>query len=141
MKNLIFKGNKYSYLLILLVLILISSWFYWYELRPVKIRQECSWVKHTTDAIPAKPAMNKDELRVADLIETCREPETKEETRGYQPLFSGYGISQYRECVDRNNKIIEEYKTARPAVPAKDWYSKAPEKVYDFCIKSKGITR
>lgn len=128
-----FKENKKKVLLTLLVLLLVSGWFYWYELRPAKIRQDCSWVKHIEEAIPTRPAMSEEELRVEGIIKDCTESES-----GYKSIFSE---SFKEECERKNKQIIEEYKTDRPAVPAKDWYSKAQEKVYDFCIKSKGITR
>ncbi len=117
-------------------MILISGWFYWYELRPAKIRQECSWVKHTDEAIPAKPTMSEEELKANGLIKNC----VVEETQGYKSIYDKY-LASKDTCEKRNKLIIEDYKTVRPEVPAKDWYSKAPEKTYDFCIKSKGITR
>lgn len=119
-------------LLIVLGLLLIFGSFYWFELRPTKIRQECSWVKHTDEAIPAKPAMSEEELRVKGIIkDDCK-------GSGYVSIFS----ESFEEICERNNKqTIEEYKTDRPAVPAKDWYSKASEKQYDFCIKEKGLVR
>lgn len=138
MINFKIKENKYIILLILLALLLISGWFYWYEIRPAKIRQDCSWVKHTDEAIPARPAMSEEELKAKGFIKDCAKEELKfyGEFSTYQSIFAG------KEGCERSNKqIVEEYKTARPAVLAKDWYSKAPEKVYDFCIKSRGITR
>lgn len=126
---------------IILVLLLISGWFYWFELRPSKIRQECSWVKHTDESIPAKPAMSEEELRAKSIIEDCKNPEgifRDCKGPGYTSIFCG---SFEEECERKNKRIIEEYKTARPTVPTKDWYSKSPEKQYDFCIKSKGLTR
>lgn len=44
MINFRIKQNKYRVLLILLGLLLISGWFYWYELRPARIRHDCSWI-------------------------------------------------------------------------------------------------
>lgn len=49
MLNLEIKQNKYRILLILLGLLLISGWFYWFELRPARIRHDCSWVQHPDD--------------------------------------------------------------------------------------------
>jgi len=36
------KENKYRVFLILLVLLLLSGWFYWFEIRSVNIRSTCS---------------------------------------------------------------------------------------------------
>ena len=45
MINAITKGNKNRVLLILLALFMISSWFYWFQYRPTKIRQYCHrWI-------------------------------------------------------------------------------------------------
>lgn len=126
------KVNKFRALLVLIALILIAGWFYWFEFRPAKIRQECSWVKHTTEAIPAKPAMTEEELKANGLIKNdCK-------TSGYVGIFS---LPSQENCSFKNNQIIEEYKTARAAVPAKDWYSKASDKDFDFCIRENGLIR
>lgn len=123
---------KTIYLVIAGLVIVLLGGFYWYELRPAKIRQECSWVKHTTKAIPARPAMSEEELRAEGMIkDDCKES-------GYVSIFSK---SFEEECERKNQQTIEEYKTNRPAVPARDSYSKASDKQYDFCIKSKGLTR
>ncbi len=38
---------------IILGIAILGVMFYWYELRPAKIRQECLWFKSTNEAIPA----------------------------------------------------------------------------------------
>lgn len=126
-------------ILIIISLVLMGSLFYWFELRPAKIRQECSWVKHTEEAIPAKPAMSEEELRAEGFIKDCG----KEGIKFYGEFnkYDKYFDDTQSVCESKNKQIIEGYKTARPAVPAKDWYSKATDKQYDFCIKEKGLAR
>ncbi|MDO8570570.1 MAG: hypothetical protein Q7R97_03215 [Candidatus Daviesbacteria bacterium] len=139
MINFKIKENRNRILLTLLIFFLISGWFYWFQFRPSQIRHDCSWVKHTTDAIPAKPAMNEEELKVKELIKTCTKDETNQKTTGYQSIFSGTGITQYYECDRRNKNTIEEYKTARPTVSAKDWWRAALPAEYQFCLHDKGL--
>lgn len=133
-----FPKPKMIHLVIAGLVILLLGGFYWFELRPAKIRQECSWIKHTNEAVPAKPAMSEEELKAEGLIKNC----TEEETKGYKSIFENPYLSLYKnECPRKNKQIIEEYKTARTAIPAKDWYSKASEKQYDFCIRENGLVR
>lgn len=138
MMNFKIKENKNRIFLILLTILLISGWFYWYELRPAKIRQDCSWVKHTTEAIPAKPAMNEEELKVGGLIKDCSGKRTKssgEVTGIYESIFN----EDKSTCESKNRQIIEEYKTVRPEIPAKDWWEPATPKQYEFCLHDKGL--
>lgn len=37
------KENKYRAVVILLGLLLISGWFYWFEIRTMQIRHECAY--------------------------------------------------------------------------------------------------
>lgn len=97
------KKNKIT-LMIFTSLLLIGSLFYWFEIRPSKIRQECSWTTEKVelaycDYLKWKYHDNKDSI-FADLIP------------------------------DKCNEEKEEYKT-----------KKATPKEYDFCIRSKGITK
>ena len=90
--------------------------FYWFQIRPTRIRQECSWVKKHADARSAIPPMSDDEIRVAG----CTNRST--------------GI--YADLLD---KYCEEKKIGRPAEDAKDWIEPASKDIYDFCIRSKGL--
>lgn len=40
---------KYKKILVLLLIIVASFLFYWFELRPAKIRHDCSWIQHRDD--------------------------------------------------------------------------------------------
>jgi len=127
------KGNKNKVLLILLSLLLISGWFYWFELRPTKIRQECSWVKHTEEAIPAKPAMTEEQLRINGILEDCNK-------HNYENAETNRFIRPLRElCESENKKKIEEYREGKAAVPANEWWVQADEEEYKFCLHDKGL--
>lgn len=111
------KFNKKSLYILggLVTLLFISgAVFYWYEWRPAKIKHDCSWVKRHQDAIPAKPGLTQEEID--------------------------------KEC----NKIVGNpfYKSMtcnltptppEPAKPAKDWWAKASEAEYKFCLHDKGL--
>ncbi len=103
---------------LLLILGIIGGLFYWFEIRPTKIRQECSWVKKHTDAQPVIPPMSDNEIRAAGCTNR------------------GYGI--YTDLVD---KYCEEKKIGKPAEDAKNWIEPASKDIYDFCVRSKGLFR
>lgn len=138
MINIKIRENRNKILLILLAFLLISGWFYWYELRPAKIRQECSWVKHTTEAIPAKPAMTEEELKAEGLLEDCS-PEVAKSSGQVTGRYDKYFDEDKDTCDRKNRQVVYEYKIARPAIAAKDWYSKAKEQDYKFCLHDKGL--
>ncbi len=75
--------------------------------------------------------MTVDELKSKGLIEECPiEPQTIN------------GVPTFRLlCEEFNEDTIEEYKQSKPAEPARDWYEKASDKEYSFCIRSKGLTK
>lgn len=130
------KENKYRVFLILIALLLLSGWFYWFQFRPAQIKHDCSWVKHTNEAIPARPTMSEEELKAEGLIKNCSE----EETKGYKSIFENPYLSILKnECPRKNKQIIEEYKTARPAIPVKNWWVQADEYEYKFCLHDKGL--
>lgn len=118
-------SNKMKHLsigfFITLFIALSSLAFYWYEYRPSKIRQECSWVSKHQDAVSERSAKTEEQLRADGTIIDCIEPN--------------------RFCDALNESSIEEYSRAIPAQPARDWYDKASEKEYEFCIRSKGLTK
>lgn len=117
-------SNKVKHLsigfFIILFIALSSLAFYWYEYRPSKIRQECSWVSKHQDAKPEVPPKTDEQLKSEGL--DCIESDNP---------FLTYAC-------DSGNEIL---KKGSPAEPARDWFEKASEKEYEFCIRSKGITR
>jgi hypothetical protein len=46
-----------------LVLIIAGGLFYWYEYRPTKIRQECSWIHKYSNSIPARAGKSQEEIQ------------------------------------------------------------------------------
>lgn len=114
-------------------ILLITCIFYWFEYRPTKIRQDCSWVSRHENAVPERPAKTEQQLRQEGLLT---------ERNGL--------LNAVREARDEKNNVfldaidkarIEEYKQPVPAKPAMDWFEKASDREYQFCIRSKGITK
>lgn len=118
---------------LLLVLISLFLGFYWYEIRPAKIRHDCSWVKVVEEGAPPRPAMTEDELRQKGLLEDC--------SKWYKSIFEGneFAAGFRSSCEDENKRKIEEYKTPREAISPKEWWRKAREEEYKFCLHDKGV--
>ncbi len=106
----------------------MGGWFYWYEVRPAKIRHDCSWVKHTSGFVDAIPAMTEDELWQKGLLRDC--------STAYESVFYE---SVTTLCESSNSRIIEKYKNAIDAVPAKEWWEPANPKEYAFCLHDQGL--
>jgi|SRR3989344_3799780 len=132
-QKLMFKENKTRMLLILLVVFLISSWFYWNEIRPAQIKHDCSWVRKTSPGEPAKQAMTEEQLRINGILEDCNKHnyENAETNRFIRPLRES--------CESENKKKIEEYKEDKASVPTKEWWVQADEEEYKFCLHDKGL--
>jgi hypothetical protein len=128
--------------------------FYWYQIRPAQIRHGCPWVKHHSDAVPARQAMTKEELESKGIIRTCNNEFAKVKemmpeydiSSGDEVIFNkNFSFEQKRiiwyatSCREDGDRVIAEYKTPRKAIPAKDWYEKADEDEYRFCLHDKGL--
>jgi len=127
------KNEKKGILKIILAFIIVASIlslsgfaFYWYEIRPAKIKRDCSWIKHHTDAVPERPSMTVEELETKGLIKEC------EESPKYE-LFTEFN------CEEENKRTIEKYKSPKVAEPAKDWQVKATKEEYEFCLHDSGL--
>ncbi len=142
--------------LFLFVFFIGSFLFYWYQIRPAQIKHDCSWVKMYSKAVPARPAMTKEELEAKGIIRTC-----KNEFELVSKMVPNYNINstdnptvlfdknlsfdQKRivwnatSCREDGDRVITEYKTAIEAVPAKDWYEAASKEEYTFCLHDKGL--
>ncbi len=127
LKPKIFKGKVYVSIFILFVLALLGTLFYWYEIRPAQIKHGCSWVRHYEEAKPAKEGVSEEELWQSGRLKDC--------SRESESIFNRLNRDF---CEDRNKKIIEESKS-EPAEPEREWFTKATEKEYQFCLRDKGL--
>lgn len=153
MKN----SNVITFLLLVFGLLL----FGWFAVRPAYIKHTCSWVKKHSDAVAAIPAMTKDDLISKGIIRSCVTeianlkkviPSANYELGtnnvyatsmstidGKFRAMSNDPLWQATSCIRDGDKIIDEYKNPRPAIPAKDWYEKATDTEYKFCLHNWGL--
>lgn len=125
------KKNKIS--LIILILFTIFGFFYWFQIRPAQIKHDCSWVKVVEKAIPAQPGISEAELLEKGIIKDCSILPTA------PPEARLTLLNRYRAGCELNNREIIDKNMAKPAVPAKEWWRKATENEYRFCLHDKGL--
>jgi hypothetical protein len=99
-------------------LLVLSGWFYWFQYRPSKIRQECSWIEHRSPAIQERSPKSEEELRKQGLLKDCSTFNTFPEL-----------------CEQMNRELIE----GNQAEPAKVWKEKAKKEEYEFCLHENGL--
>lgn len=126
---------KKIYVLLFIIALLL---FYWYQVRPSQIKHDCSWVKINHVAVPAYPAMTKDELLAKGIITACPSPlPTPIPTPGIVPIMtSNFWISV---CDQNNINTIEKYSKPRAAIPASVSWRKSTDTEYKFCLRDKGL--
>lgn len=112
----------FFWLMSIFLILILSTVFYWFEYRPSKIRQECSWVQKHQDATAYIPAKTENELKEEGTFMDC----SKISTGAFKDF-----------CEHRNKSFGKEVL----AQPARDWYEKATTSEYEFCIKSKGLNK
>lgn len=127
----------------LLLIVAGFSLFYWFEIRPARIRSECSWIKHHQDAVSERPAMTEQELSDKGMLVDCskyirKEPRYSGVFEKYNEEFEAFEERRHK-ILCSNETIINEYKTAIPAQPAKDWMEKATKEEYEFCLHDRGL--
>lgn len=137
MKNIM---NKPFFIVIAIVL-LLASWFYWFQLRPANIRHECSWINNIGTAVPAQPAITKQEAdnsmqqfnKCKSQFSEYRTWEDKlNEYRNHKTIHDVFGV-------DSCWGLIKKESPAMPAKPEGVWYSPANSDQYKFCIQSHGL--
>lgn len=117
--------NKYINLIVVFILLLVfCSFFYWVQIRPSQIRKDCSWTKNHLDFYPGVTQQEADIQK-----EKCMEENNKKHKSG-EMSDSWYEF---------NISACKEINIFRPSQPAKDWYEKATDKEYEFCLHSKGL--
>jgi hypothetical protein len=140
----------------IVTLLLIAAFFYWFQWRPAQIKHDCSWVKMHSNPVSYRPAMTRKELESKGIIRTCRN-----EFELVSRMLPNYNINsndnpsvlfdknlsfEQKEiiwnatsCRKDGDRVIAEYKTAIKATPAKNWYEKATDQEYKFCIRDRGL--
>ena len=117
--------NKYiSIIIIFLSLLVVSLSFYWFQIRPSQIREDCSWTKKHQDASLGVTKVEADEKKAKCI-------EEQNENRVPGKLGDFYYDLGIEGCANMYRYI--------PPQDEKDWYEKASEEEYKFCLRSKGL--
>lgn len=128
-------NKKYYFLAILIfVLVVVVEAFGWFEIRPSNIKHECSWVRMVDPAIPAEPAITKEEAENSKLeYNRCISNQTVPENDGWAQA----NLEAKRAMCERF--VLKQERQAILAQPEHEWYRKARETEYNFCIHEKGL--
>lgn len=128
-----------SIVITFLLLTLGGSMFYWYEWRPTQIKHDCSWVKVDVKAIPAQPAISVEELKARGMIKDCTIASPSPSSPSWLSKYNTNKFVSPFSCEDTNQQVINNYKDYKPEIPAKEWWRKATENEYRFCLHDKGV--
>jgi hypothetical protein len=118
----------------LLIIVLVSFCFYWFQIRPTQIKHDCSWIKHHSDEVLTKKGLTESQLKEKGMLVACP-------TLTLLPPKGGRLFGDYIDmpnCYFENKRIIELNKPIQH-VPAKDWWVKATKDEYTFCLHDKGL--
>lgn len=117
------------YRAVLIVVAVIGSLFYWYELRPSRIKHECSWVEYKVNAQPADPGITREEEALSkERYEACIENDRKR-----NPPVGG-GMRLIPDC-----EYPVAYKEPSLATLERTETREATEEEYRFCLRDKGL--
>lgn len=98
--------------------------------------------------------MTKVELEAKGIIRSCKKdfdllhkavPTYNVGTDNFFDLNKHYTFEQQRliwnatSCREDSDKVIADYKKAINPAPARDWYERADDEQYKFCLHDKGL--
>lgn len=118
---------------------LLGGAFYWYSYRPMKIRQQCSWVEKsgtTTQKGPLRDDLTDEERGWADnepdgnLLEVSKYWSEVAEKNGKADSFKRFSAGQ-----ELKGSL---YTTSEESY---HYWTQASDEEYKLCIRSKGLTR
>lgn len=135
--------NTWGVIGIIVLAFVFGSLFYWYELRPAKIKHDCSWYKVIDPAKPAKPAITKEDVQASQKqSDECLKNVTKQstQTNPYSGLFDK-SIEEMNEFYAKRDceKLVKQEHEAILAKPENHWYREAKKTEYDFCLHEHGL--
>lgn len=122
----------------LLFIILGVFLFYWYEIRIVQIKHACSWVKHHSDPIAERRGKTEAQLWEEGKLKVCPTsiPILGDTTISFAERLENSEVDAF--CEGDNRDVIYKNKPQN-YVPAKNWYEKATDEEYRFCLRDKGF--
>lgn len=114
---------------IVIVIIVFIGAFYWFELRPVKIKHDCSWVEKYSNPVPEITKQQYDKC-VVD-----QQQKSNERKKDYADCKARTPSSFFCDLFLDPGSCANP----RPAEPIKSWWEPASKAQYDFCIHEKGL--
>lgn len=114
------------------LLALICVMFYWFQLRPTWIRQDCSWIHVQKDAISA--IQGDDSVVVPALI-----PKDVADYDTWDKYLSRYGKVIYTNSDEVQR--LQSQKNGYPGEVAEDYWMQASDDEYQFCLQSRGLLK
>jgi len=138
------KNNKKLIFPLLIFLGIGVICFYWYEMRPSKIKHDCSWIiDRREEAKEAIPAMTESELKEKGWLPDCSQEKIDADIKKSTGVYKDFLIRKkdftLESCKVDYQKKIEEYKNNRPATEARDIWRKTTNEEYIFCLRDKGL--
>ncbi|KKP43043.1 MAG: hypothetical protein UR31_C0011G0026 [Parcubacteria group bacterium GW2011_GWA2_33_14] len=119
-----FSHNWFGFSIVLILIFIIGGYFYWFQLRPAKIKHDCSWVQKHADTVPE---LTQDQHN--ECIDQCNsKPTTTNIPITGAINFNKFVSTPFCNCPN-----------PRPYEPAKNWWERANKNQYDFCIHEKGL--
>ena len=99
----------------------VGLWFYWFALRPVNIRKECSLVKEKRSQIQK------------DITNTT----TNNSASNLQERYNRFIADA---CDTNNAKVRATYKLPKNTIPSNECWRVATQEQYTNCIHRNGIS-
>lgn len=119
------KENWFKLSIIIIIIIIFGGGFYWFQLRPTKIKQDCAWIKRIAPATIEEPAITKDDIKNSQLeYDKCVIENSTSKNKFSKYLCEG---------------LLKKEREPIPAKPEQTWYGKATKNEYDTCLREKGL--
>ncbi len=103
------------------LVLVVGLWFYWFALRPVNIRKECSLIKGVK-SLTQKDSTN---TTIYDTSST---------------FLERYNSFMADTCETNNAKIRATYNLPNNAIPSNECWREATQEQYTNCIHRNGIS-
>lgn len=103
--------------IVIVLVVILGLLFYWFQIRPINIKKNCSWV---TETIPADPGVTKEQAEL-------NKKSFDEQQCGKEKLISS-------RCFQLKTDTVE-----RLPQPERKEITEATEKEYNLCLRQNGL--
>ncbi len=143
-----FVGKVIMFILLILI---FSALFYWFQIRPARIKHDCSWIKTHVDKVPAKPGKTPQQIAADSGLSLEDQQRAIKIAKGEIDPKKEIGNSDLSNPVDTLKQNLDTMALkdiggrlingipAEKEVPAFDYPREATPKEYTFCLHSKGL--